>query len=216
MEVREFFDSVYSRYERYWWRNPNRYSLDPNDHASSLVTANLLDLLAVRKPGRALDLGGGEGADAIRLAMTGYDVDVVELSEVGSQKIEDFAKDSGVKINVINADACAYPGYGTYDLVICNGLLHYVEDKDSILTKIQDMTAQGGINAVSLFSDYTPIPRCHQIVPVYPDAEDGIVMRFYKDWRTRGLWFDRNRPERSHPGFGPHIHSFIKMISQKE
>ena len=50
----------------------------------------------------ALDLGAGEGADAIRLAKLGYKVDAVEVSAVACEKIERFARSQGVRINVRN------------------------------------------------------------------------------------------------------------------
>jgi 2-polyprenyl-3-methyl-5-hydroxy-6-metoxy-1,4-benzoquinol methylase len=78
--VREFFDSQYRKHQRCWWREGNRYSLDPNDHTA--INAEVLRLVTARGPGRALDIGAGEGADSIRLAKLGYEVDAVELSTV--------------------------------------------------------------------------------------------------------------------------------------
>ena len=46
--------------------------------------------------------GAGEGADAIRLAKLGYQVDAVEVSAVACEKIERFAKSEGVKITIRN------------------------------------------------------------------------------------------------------------------
>ncbi|HET9443229.1 MAG TPA: class I SAM-dependent methyltransferase, partial [Acidimicrobiales bacterium] len=98
--VKEFFDDAYRAEPRYWWREAARHSTDPDDHPTSLLTQLLLRHLRGRPPGRALDLGCGEGADAIRLARLGWEVDAVEISEVGAAKAEAFAREEGVDIGV--------------------------------------------------------------------------------------------------------------------
>src|SRR5215475_373838 len=106
MKVSEFFDDLYGAQERYWWHEDDRYSLDPADHPTSLLAQMALRALTGRAPGRALDIGAGEGADSIRLALLGYFVDAVEISKVGAAKIRRFAADAGVadRINVAVAD----------------------------------------------------------------------------------------------------------------
>lgn len=54
-------------------------------------------MLALRSQGGALDIGAGEGADAIRLALLGYEVDADDLSAIGAAKIEYFAEQAEVK-----------------------------------------------------------------------------------------------------------------------
>jgi SAM-dependent methyltransferase len=134
-KIRRFFDRQYAVYERYWWREENRYSLELAAHTA--YHAKVLSVAAQRGPGRALDLGAGEGADAIRLAKLGYHVDAVELSPVACEKIERFARTQGVRICVRNEsletvelpEAC-------YDLVIMNGSLHYVRNKKRVLRRV--------------------------------------------------------------------------------
>ena len=102
--------------------------------------------------GRALDIGAGEGSDAIRLAKLGYDVDAVEVSTVGAKKIECFAEEVGVrdKLRVFSSDIQVFQPDGPYDVVICNGVLHYIEGKQSVIELMQQETRPGGINIVSL------------------------------------------------------------------
>lgn len=102
-----------------------------------------------------------------------------------------------------------------YDLVICNGLLHYVDKKLDLLAKIKAATVARGLNMISLFSGVTPLPDCHKITSVFCDDENGITLSSYSDWWVEFLSFDRNKPEISHPGFEPHRHSFIKLIARK-
>jgi SAM-dependent methyltransferase len=213
--VSDYFDSLYQAHERYWWQVPHRHSLKPEDYPASLLVQQTLRMLADRPHGRALDIGAGEGSDAIRLALLGYEVDAVELSAVGAEKIRRFAKEAGAKVRVTVADAQNYKPDSVYDVVICNGVLHYVEDKDSVISLMQDATCDDGINVISLWSTYTPVPECHELVPVYSDAEDGVVISRYKDWPKEFMYFDRDKREVAHSDLPVHRHSHIKFIARK-
>jgi SAM-dependent methyltransferase len=215
MLLSDYFDQIYGTHDRYWWREPGRHSLEPEDYTSSLLAQQTLRVLASRPQGRALDIGAGEGADAIRLALRGYEVDAVELSAVAAAKIERFAEQAGVKVNVTVADAQQYKPDGLYDVVVCNGVLHYIKDKDVVISRMQNATCDGGINVISLWSSYTPVPECHEFVPVYSDPEDGMVASCYKAWPKEFIYFERDKPEAAHSDLPPHRHSHIKFIARK-
>jgi SAM-dependent methyltransferase len=212
--IRTFFDQQYTAHERYWWRGENRYSVEPNLHTT--YHARLLAAAKQRGPGRALDLGAGEGADAIRLAKLGYRVDAVELSAVACEKMERFARSEGVRIGVRNEPLETANLTGTcYDLVVMNGCLHYVLDKEAVLRRVAAASALDAVHAIALFSAATPVPAEHAVVPVFPDEEGGIVEHFYREWDTLLLAYERQRSEHSHPGFAPHVHSHIKLIAAR-
>jgi tellurite methyltransferase len=214
MRVADYFDAVYQASERYWWREPYRYSPNPEDYTRSLLAQQTLRALGDRTQGRVLDIGAGEGADAIRLAVLGYEVDAVEVSPVGAEKIKRFAAEANVKVRVTAADVQDYTPEGLYDVVICNGVLHYVEDKHSVISLMQQATCAGGINVISLWSTYTPVPECHDFVPIYSDDEDGVVTGRYQDWPKEFIYFERNKPEVAHSDLPPHQHSHIKFIAR--
>ena len=215
MGVSDYFDGVYSQHDRYWWREPGRYALDPDAYPYSLLTQQTLRLLAHTPTGRALDLGAGEGSDAIRLALLGYDVDAVEISSIAAKKIESFAAEAHAKVRVIVADIQDFAPDGLYDVVICNGVLHYVQDKPSVISLMQRATCAGGINVASLWSTYTPVPACHDIVPVYCDGEQGVMVDSYQDWAKEFIYFDRDKLETAHSDLPAHRHSHLKLIARK-
>ena len=217
MDVSDFFDKRYERSDRYWWHEDTRYSADPTDHATSLLTQMTLRAIAGRHPGRALDVGAGEGADSIRLALLGYMVDAIEISKVGAAKIRRFAAEAGVadRISVETADITACEPSGPFDLIICNGVLQYVEDKESVIRLMQDSTAADGINVISLWSNHTPVPECHKSVPIFCDDEDGVVCGLYKDWTIEVVYFERDKAESSHDEMPRHSHSHIKLIARR-
>jgi hypothetical protein len=90
-----------------------------------------------------------------------------------------------------------------------------VRDKDHVLQRVLAASAEHAVHAVALFSTATPIPAEHAIVPVFPDEEGGVVESFYQDWDMLLLAHERGRSERSHPGFAPHVHSYIKLIAAR-
>jgi SAM-dependent methyltransferase len=215
MRVSEYFDDVYSHHERFWWHESGRYELNPDAYPYSLLTQLTLRRLAHRPHGRALDLGAGEGTDAIRLALLGYEVDAVEISAIAATKIEAFAREVRAKVRVFTKDILDFTPDGLYDVVICNGVLHYVEDKKAVISLMQEVTCEQGINVVSLWSTYTPVPQCHEIVPVYCDPEDGVVTGSYQNWATDFIYFERNKAETSHSDMPGHRHSHLKLIATK-
>ena len=212
--IRRFFDRQYTAHERYWWRGPNRYSTDPAQHTA--YNAAWLAAAAQRAPGRALDLGSGEGADAIKLARLGYQVDAIDVSAVACDKAERFARTEGTPISVRCEPIETAILTGTYDVVLMNGSLHYVRDKDSLLARAAAASAENAIHAVALFSTATPVPDEHAAIPVFPDEERGTVEQFYSgDWRPLFHARERGRAEHSHPGFAPHAHSYVKLVAAR-
>jgi SAM-dependent methyltransferase len=218
MHISDYFDGVYQGSERYWWRGPERYELDPESYPLSLLTQQTLRLLKGRDAGRALDIGAGEGSDAIRLAKLGYEVDAIEVSSVGAKKIQVFAEEVGVheRLRILTVDALEFKPDRQYDVVVCNGVLHYVKDKHSVIGLMQEVTRPGGINVVSLWSDYTPVPHYHDdLVPVYADEEDGVVTSNYKKWSKEFIYFERDKTEAAHSDLPAHRHSHVKLIASK-
>ena len=84
-----------------WSPGPNQF-----------VEAELADV----PPGRALDLGAGEGRNAIWLAEQGWQVTAVDFSQAGLDKGRSRAGD--LSVDWVCADATAWPGDGSYDLSV--------------------------------------------------------------------------------------------------
>ncbi len=69
-------------------------------------------------PGRALDLGAGEGADSIWLAERGWEVTAVDYASAAIAKVEEIARNRGLKIKGVVANIVEYQPDYRYDLVI--------------------------------------------------------------------------------------------------
>src|SRR5579871_5362086 len=56
-------------------------------------------------PGRALDVGCGEGADAIWLARSGWTVTAIDISDVALSRAREAAERAGVMVEWVCGDA---------------------------------------------------------------------------------------------------------------
>jgi len=97
-------------------------------------------LFTLRK-GKALDLAAGEGRNAVLLAQHGFDVDAVDISEMGLRKAQKLAKETGVKIHTLLADLDTFQiQREQYDLIINFYFLNR-----SLLPKIKRGLKKGGM-----------------------------------------------------------------------
>ena len=87
------------------------YATEPN--------ALLISTVEGRKPGRALDIGMGQGRNSVFLALKGWDVTGFDLSDEGIATARRNAERAAVKINAILGTEDAFD-YGTerWDLIV--------------------------------------------------------------------------------------------------
>lgn len=71
------------------------------------------------RTGRALDVGGGDGGNAIWLAQRGLQVTIVDISEAGLALAASHAKRAGVEVDTVVSDLDMEPlPVGPWDVVI--------------------------------------------------------------------------------------------------
>ena len=87
---------------------------------SGWANASLVTEVAALPPGTALELGSGEGADAIHLAGLGWSVTAVDVSDVALSRAAEAAAAAGVgdRIDWVVADLADWRSTGTADLVV--------------------------------------------------------------------------------------------------
>ena len=80
--------------------------------------ASLVELVHALKPGKALDIGMGQGRNAVFLAQQGWDVIGLDLSEVGVAEAQDRARKLGLRIDARVQDVFRFDyGRDQWDLV---------------------------------------------------------------------------------------------------
>lgn len=118
------WDDRYEARELVWSAGPNRF-----------VEEELRGLT----PGRAADLGAGEGRNAIWLAEQGWEVVALDFSPVGLEKARELAERRGVEIGTRVADLTSDElEADAYDLVV----IAYLQLSAEALTPIHRMAAR--------------------------------------------------------------------------
>jgi SAM-dependent methyltransferase len=130
----DFWDERYASSERVWSGRPNR---------------RLVEQVADLPPGRALEVGCGEGADAIWLAEQGWRVEAVDVSRVALERTAQHAIERGVddclKVGEYDAMAGDPPlDQEAFDLVSVHFLHVPRRDFDDVYRRIAAAVAPGG------------------------------------------------------------------------
>lgn len=130
-DPRAMWDRRYSASELIWSATPN---------------ATLAGEVADLPPGRALDLGCGEGRNAIWLAEKGWQVTAVDFSAVGIEKARQLAATRGVEVkwDVANLTEYHLEPAAAYDLVFLTFIHLARKDFVGLLRKAEDALAPDG------------------------------------------------------------------------
>lgn len=132
----DFWENRYAASGRVWSGNPNG--------AVAEVVAELTR--AGASPGRALDLGCGEGADVVWLASHGWEALGVDISETAIARARTAASASGAgHARFLAADLSSWRSEERFDLVTASFLQSPVAlDRHRILRAAADRVAAGG------------------------------------------------------------------------
>ena len=127
----EFWEERYAGSARVWSGAPNR---------------TLVDVVASFEPGRALDLGCGEGADVIWLAQRGWQATGVDIAETAISRARAAASDLDVpQARFEAADLSTWRPDGSFELVTASFLQSPVAlSRSEILRSVAGVVAPGG------------------------------------------------------------------------
>jgi len=163
---------------------------------------------------RLLDLGCGEGRNAVYFAKQGFEVFGLDLSLPGLEKTNRYAGEVGVHVETIHADIVTYKLEDTYDVIFSTGTLHYLPPKvrRKRFQNYKECTSPGGVHALSVFVDKPFVPRA-------PDAEEtaylyrsGELMGYYWDWEI--IYCAEEIFDCMSSGV-PHKHAVNRIIARK-
>ncbi|TDD13826.1 FAD-dependent oxidoreductase [Nonomuraea diastatica] len=161
----EFWDAFYTERPQIWSGKPN-----------VMLVREATDL----EPGRALDLGSGEGADAIWLAERGWRVTATDISRVALDRAAAHAKTAEVadRIDWQRHDLGSTFPDGHYDLVSASFLHSKGElPREKILRSAAAAVAPGGVLLVLGHGgwpswEHDPMPDVH--FPTTQDVLDAL------------------------------------------
>jgi SAM-dependent methyltransferase len=142
---------------------------------SGRVNARLAEVASTLKPGRALDLGCGEGADALWLAEHGWHVVAVDISETALRRAaaDADARGLGDRVDFGQHDLSDSFPDGVFDLVSAQFLHSMVElDRPRILNRAADAVRPGGLLVIVDHGAAPPWSRKLAHDHEFPSAQD--------------------------------------------
>ncbi len=112
-----------------------------------------LELHLPAGPCRVLDVGAGQGTQAIRLARLGHQVVAVEPDAVMRSAFETSAArepaDVQSRLVLVDAGLGRLVDLGSFDVVCCHGVLMYLDDARAAVVELCDLVTPGGIVSVA-------------------------------------------------------------------
>ena len=150
-----------------------------------------LDAILPRR-GRALDVAGGSGRNAVWLARRGLEVTLADVSDVALERAARAAAAAGVPLATVRLDLEAGPPpAGPWDLVVCTYFLHR-----PLLAALPAVLAPGGLLVVA-HATRTNLTRHPRPGPdhVLEDGELPGLVRGLEVVRSEEGWLESGRHE---------------------
>lgn len=198
----EEWDAQFARDAESWF-----FGREPSEMARQ--TAYYWRLLHGDRPARVLDLGCGEGRDAVHFARRGHLVTAVDGSEAGIRKTERLARENGVALaSLLTMDVRDLSLTPDYDILFSNNCLQFLGAEClAYLRRLQEITPPGGLNAISGFT--REAESLFHRTGLYRFDHNELKFH-YRDWRLLSyaeeiLWRD---PAQNYL-------SFARIIAQK-
>jgi tellurite methyltransferase len=164
--------------------------------------------------GKVLDLGCGDGRNALYAASLGYEVTAVDISNAGISKLNDIAKKRDLSVEAIVQDMRNFRSEELFNVVISHGCLHllYRDEWMTVLHNIKAMTAPDGLNIVVVFTD--KVPPSPDMKPFTKGLfKEGELFDQYSGWTIHHQ--SSHVLEDDHGNGIHHVHAVNRIIAQK-
>ncbi len=197
-----YYEQAYKRDEYFWGIQPSNMCL------------KVLELIPPIKPLHILDIGCGEGKDAVFFARCGYEVSAFDISDAGIEKTKRLADEANVYVDVFKANIWDFRLERKYDILFSSGVLHYIkpELREEIITNYKDFTANGGMNVLHVFVKKPFIGDAPEKENHSYHWTSGQLLMFYQDWFIED--FLDYISDCNSSGI-PHKHAANKMYARK-
>lgn len=167
------YDERYASQSLYWTARP------------SATCYEVLRRMPPDRPVRLLDIGCGEGRNAIFFARNGYYVDAFDVSARGVEKMEYLAAQLGVHLHGFHANVNEFRLAEPYDVLFSTGVFQCVPEpmRAELFENYKTFTAEGGLNVFSVFVRKPFIARAPDGDPNAHPWRSGELLTYYHDWR---------------------------------
>lgn len=176
----------------------NFFASKPNESCFGDVDTSIQRMAKLLPVGaNILDLGAGDGRNALYLAEQGFVVQAVDLSEAGIQKLERLAAAHNVSLKTEVADIQTYEIQGEYDAIVVALVLQFVSEEAAlrVLTAVKAHTRPGGFHMIRLLTSTGDRKRLDLLDDPASDCfypANGWIKTFYNDWNIVRYHLSRN------------------------
>lgn len=203
MMINGGYDSGYLKCPCFWGKAPGSLVLQLDkiiDYSSTLSV---------------LDMGCGEGKNAIYYARKGATVSAIDISEAGLNNAKNSWPDYKT-VNWLCGDIRKVTLQERFNIVISYGLFHCFENAEDIsigIKKMQSATKRGGYNILCAFNDR------HQDLSAHPGffptlISHSVYEAAYSEWEI--IYVSDQDLYETHPHNNiPHSHSLTRLIARK-
>jgi SAM-dependent methyltransferase len=168
-------------------------------------TPLLVAAVKERQPGNALDVGMGQGRNAVFLALRGWDVTGLDLAEEGLAVARAQAARAGVSLNTVVADAARFEyGRDAWDLIVVTYGPGFIGDAP-FADRFKSALRPGGLVVIESFaSDRSAATRR----PV--DLDPAELLRLFQSYRIIRFEDVDDVSE-----WDPQVTRLVRLIAQK-
>ena len=174
MKEEDPYNKWYAGEDYYWGKEPSK------------MCDKVIEIIRPKPDFRPklLDLGCGEGRDAVYFAKQGFDVVGLDLSPLGLEKAKKYAQEVSVQIQTIQANIVDYELSDSYDVIFSTGTLQYLppEVRTQRFQNYKDHTSPNGVNAFSAFVRKPFIPKAPDPAGNEIPYHSGELMSYFWDW----------------------------------
>jgi len=167
------YENDYKKEEYFWGVKP------------SVMCLKILELMPPDKPIKILDIGCGEGKDAVFLARCGYEVSAFDISEAGLEKTKRLADKARVHVRTFRANLCDYRLDEKYDVLFSSGTLHYIVPtlRDEVMENYKAHVSNDGLVALHVFVEkpFIGLPPDDNLKHFHP-WKSGQLFTYFYDW----------------------------------
>lgn len=125
-------------YEQFYQDNPNGLGAPTQAFVDFFKSYN-------QQNAKVLDIGCGQGRDALFIARLGYSVTGVDLSPTGIRDLVSAAKEENLNIEAVVADIRDYVWVELFDVIVIDRTLHMLapEERTNVLRTLLHSTKPG-------------------------------------------------------------------------
>lgn len=128
-----------------------------------------------RERGTLLDLGCGQGRDAIALAKMGYKVTGIDHSQVGINQLNQIATVNHLSMQGIVGDIYSFSDFDRYDYILLDSMFHFQKnDRESeidLITRIINQSRLGVYITICIQDSGKKVKILHDILNGFPFLE---------------------------------------------